>query len=74
MSTTSASKKARSLASLLTLGLGWKARRRATTVWRHPAPQDSDARARHYDFIANNEMLFTPNFLLAPRALSEMNW
>ena len=27
-----------------------------------------------YGFTASNEMLFTPNFLLAPRALSEMNW
>ena len=31
-------------------------------------------RGRHYGFTASNEMLFTPNFLLAPRALSEMNW
>jgi hypothetical protein len=38
------------------------------------APPDSDARDRHDGFIASNEMLFTPNFLLAPRALSEMNW
>ena len=48
--------------------------RRATTVWRHPAPQNSDAPGRYYGFTASNEMLFTPNFLLAPRALSEMNW
>jgi hypothetical protein len=31
-------------------------------------------RGRHDGFTATNEMLFTPNFLLAPRALSEMNW
>ena len=37
-------------------------------------PPDSAARGRHDSFIASNEMLFTPNFLLAPRALSEMNW
>ena len=33
-----------------------------------------DAGRRFYGFTASNEMLFTPNFLLAPRALSEMNW
>ena len=32
------------------------------------------AAGRDYCFTASNEMLFTPNFLLAPRALSEMNW
>lgn len=68
-----AAKKARSLASLLTLGLGWEVRRRGTTVWRHAALQDSDVLGRYYGFTASNEMLFTPNFLLAPRALSEMN-
>ena len=31
-------------------------------------------RKRCYGFTASSEMLFTPNFLLAPRALSEMNW
>jgi hypothetical protein len=34
----------------------------------------STGRGGIYCFTANNEMLFTPNFLLAPRALSEMNW
>ena len=31
------------------------------------------ARSISQDFTANNEMLFTPNFLLAPLAFSEMN-
>ena len=29
-------------------------------------------RGPHYGFTASNEMLFTPNFLLAPRALNRV--
>ena len=39
-----------------------------------PALHNSDSPGRYYGFTASNEMLFTPNFLLALRALSEMNW
>jgi hypothetical protein len=36
------------------------------------APKFIDA-LQFYAFNANRDMLFTPNFLLAPRAFSEMN-
>ena len=49
-------------------------RRRAPQAGGIPHSRILMPLARYYGFTASNEMLFTPNFLLAPRALSEMNW
>lgn len=43
--------------------------------WAAQSDVNADsAYERRQGFVANREMLFTPNFFAAPRALSEMNW
>ena len=64
---------ARLLASALTIYPG----ERGAPTSGQPAeelPPENSWHGGDYGFTASNEMLFTPNFLLAPRALSEMNW
>lgn len=63
--------------ALLAAGLTVTPVRGAPPTSGQPAeelPPENSWHGGDYGFTASNEMLFTPNFLLAPRALSEMNW